>query len=280
MGLSRREITGGIVSLLGGLFAVIGGINFFLIGYKELLLGNIAADNATGSKMLTYVFPGMNDLCVMGGIALLVAAYGFFLKKRWAWFTAVTASVFVLLSSLLATFWPLMIALPLRYLPLFLTILVVWCVLLLYVRPVGLKLFILSTLGGMTLCLTWMNGVAGINMILKTKALPLHVVFQQLNWIAAIALGIFTVAILYRKDWALPFGLGGSLLAIIAGTPLAYTNTIQTNELSMFSYGPFLAVFLFLAFLIFNDKLWTAVKKKKEVIIEPEEEKKEGELSV
>lgn len=263
MKLTTKDIIAAIVSLIGGLVAVIGAINFFLKGYRELLQGNIADGNATGAKMLTFVFPGMNDLCVLGGIGLLVAAFGFFLKKRWAFTTAIIASVLVLLSSLLATFWPLMIALPLRYFPIFLTILVVWCVLLLYVRPVGAKLFTLSTLAGITMCLTWMNGVAGINMILKTKGLPLHIVTQQLNWLAAIGLGIFAIAVLYRKDWALPFGLGGALLSLIAGTPLAYTNSIQTNELSMFSYGPFAAIILLLAFLIFNDKLWVKVNKPK-----------------
>lgn len=262
MKLTRKEIIGGIVSLIGGLVAVVGGIQFFLLGYKEIIVFNLDLNNIPEAKMLTYLFPGMNDLCVIGGIALIVASYGFFARKRWAWFTAVIASVFVLLSSLLATFWPLMIALPLRYLPIFLTILVVWCVLLLYVRPVGIIPFILSTFGGIIMCLTWMNGVAGINLILKT-GLPLHIVFQQLNWLAAIAVGVFTVSVLYRKDWALPLGMGGSLLAIIAGIPLAYTNSISTNEFSMFSYGPIMSVVLLLVLLFTSDKLWVKAEKLK-----------------
>ena len=114
--------------------------------------------------------------------------------------------------------------------------------------------------------LNFMNGVACLNLLMATmlkkgSPAPLFVVTQQLNWIIAVGWGVFAVGVLHRKSWVLPIGLGGGLLSLISGSPLAFINTKESGEFSMFWIAVIISGLYLLLLLITGDKLW--VKKEK-----------------
>jgi len=251
--LTTKDKVGGLVALIG---ASLGGISFilFLARYQPLIMGNKGAKNMAGATMLTGLYPAMNDIAMASGVAFLVACFGFFTKKRWAWTMAIIAATCGLLSSWLGMVWPLMIQQPVTYLAIFIPEFLIWLTLVLYVRRTDTKLVIVSVIAGIAFVLNFMNGTAALNKMIGMKA-PLFLGTQQLNWLSAIAFGIFTVAILYRKDWAVPIGLGGSVMGLIAGIPLAYLNTMQTKEFSLFWIGVIVSAFMLIALLIHGQKL-------------------------
>lgn len=260
-GLDKRALTGALVTLIGGLVALIGNLYLFLISYPELMKGYKEAKNLPGVKIVTWLLPAMSDIIMIAGIALLIASIGYFMKKSWAFFVSLLAVVLGLLGTWMALVWPLMISYTPRYVPIFFTFLAVWCVLLLYVRKIDYKNFILVTLSGIAMVLNFMNGVASLNKLVGTimqngAPSPLFVVTQQLNWIVAIAWGVFTIGVIYRRRWAIIMGIGGGILPLISGTPLAYTNTISTNEFSLFWIAPSLSLILLLVILIKGEKHW------------------------
>lgn len=262
-GLEKKALTAGLVMLVGGLIALIGNLYLFLTSYPELIKGYKEAKNLPGVKIVTWLLPAMSDIIMIAGIALIIASIGYFMKKSWAFFVALIAVVLGLLGTWMALVWPLMISYTPRYVPIFLTFLAIWCVLLLYVKRVDYKIFILSTLGGIAMVLNFMNGVASLNKLVGSimqsgNASPLFVVTQQLNWIAAIAWGVFAVAVIYKRHWALVMAIGGGILPLISGTPLAYTNSIQTNEFSLFWLAPAISLILLSLILFKGEKHWSA----------------------
>jgi hypothetical protein len=262
-GRDKKTLTGALVTLIAGLFALIANLYFFLSSYHNLAQGYKAVQNLPGVKIVTWLFPAMSDLIMISGIALLIAAIGYFKQKPWAFFVSLLATVIGLLGTWMSVVWPLMISHTPRHALIFALFLAVWFVLLLYVRKTDIKIIILATVSGIAMVLNFMNGVASLNKLMGSiiqfgKAMPLFVVTQQLNWIAAIAWGVFCVGVIYRKRWALIMGLGGGMLPLISGTPLAYMNSIQTNEISMFWIAPVLSLILFVVILIKGEKLWIA----------------------
>lgn len=259
--LSKKFLVGGIISLVGGLIAIIGNLYLFLDQYPALKIGFKEANNMPGVKVVTWLFPAMSDIIMIAGTALIIAALGYFTKKSWAVAVSIGASVVGLLGTWMALVWPLMISYFPVYLPLFLTFLVVWCILLLYVHKIDIKNFVLATLGGIAMVLCFMDGVAGVNKIVGTilksgNASPLFMVTQQLNWIAAVAWGVFTIGVIYRKRWALIMGFGGGILPLIGSTPLAYTNTVDTGEFSLFWIAPIVSTVLLIVLIVKGDKHW------------------------
>lgn len=271
--LEKRNIVGGVSALFAAIIAIISNLYLFLDQYQVLIKGYKEAKNLPGVKIVTWLLPAMSDLIMLAGIALLIASLGYFLKKSWAWFVSVVATVFGLLGTWMALVWPLMISYTPKYIYVFLTFLVLWSILLLYVRPIKITNFVLTTLAGIAMVLNFMNGVASLNKLVGTAmkagmADPLFVLTQQLNWFAAIAWGVFAVGVLYHRRWVLIMGLGGGILPLISSTPLAYTNTIDTNEFSLFWIAPAISLVLLLVVMIKGEKHW--VEEEGEQIIIPQ----------
>lgn len=257
----KKASISAIVMLIVGLTALIGNLALFVSSYPSLLKGYKEAHNLAGVKLIAWVFPAMSDLIMIAGIALLVASVGYFTKKPWAFLVSLIAVILGLLGTWMALVWPLMISYPPIYAPVFLTFFATWFVLLVYIKRINVKILILATLAGITMVLNFMNGVATLNKLLGSimqfgAPAPLFVVSQQLNWIAAIAWGVFCVGIIYRHRWALIMGLGGGLLPLLSGTPLAYTHTIQSGGFSLFWLAPALSFILLLLLLVKGEKLW------------------------
>lgn len=260
-GLTVREKVGGSITLLGGLLGTIGTVNFFMQSYHSVIQANLDIKNLGGAKMLTGVFPAMNDLGVLAGVAFLVASYGFFAKKRWAWLVAILAATAGLLSSWMGIVFPLMVQQTPKFALIFLPDLVLWLILVLYVRPTKLKIAATSLIYGIAFVLNFMNGVAAMKMMLGTHK-PIFFATQQLNWLAAICFGIFSIAILFRKSWGVPVAVAGGLLAAIGGLPLSRLNAGDADGASLFFIGPTVALVLTLALIIWGNKLWVGKENK------------------
>jgi len=258
-GLTMRDKVGGLIALIG---ASLGAVSFilFLDKYQPLIEGNKAVKNLAGAKMLTGLYPAINDIAMASGVAFLVACFGFLTVKKWAWPMAIIAATCGLLASWLGIVWPLMIQQPVTYLAIFVPEFLIWLTLVLYVRPIDIKIVVVSIIGGIAFILNFMNGTAALNKMIGIKS-PLFFGTQQLNWFAAVAFGIFTIAILYRKDWAIPIGLGGSVMGLIAGIPLAYLNTMQTKEFSLFWIAVIVSGFMLIGLLIHGQKLVNPVQE-------------------
>ncbi|MCK5674363.1 MAG: hypothetical protein KAH95_13365, partial [Spirochaetales bacterium] len=221
-----------------------------------------AVNNMPAVKIVTWLLPAMSDIIMVAGIALLVASYGFIKKKTWAMNTAIIAGVLGLLGAWMAIVWPLMIAYPLRYIFIFFTFLIVWSIMLIYVRKTKMIIFALATVAGIAMVLNFMNGVACLNLLMRTiektgNPAPLFVVTQQLNWLIAVAWGVFAIGVLYGKSWVLPLGLGGGILSLISGSPLAFINTKESGEFSMFWIAVIVSGLYLILLLITGDKLWS-----------------------
>jgi hypothetical protein len=260
-GLNPRYGVGAAAAVIAGLIAIIGNLFNVLKALPELKIGYAAVNNLPAVKIVTWLLPAMSDLIMIAGIALLVSAYGFLKKKSWAMNIAIIAGVLGLLGTWMAIVWPLMIAYPLRYIFIFLTFLIFWSILLIYVRKTKMRIFALATFAGIAMVLNFMNGVACLNLLMATmlkkgSPAPLFVVTQQLNWVIAVAWGIFAVGVLHRKSWVLPLGMGAGLLSLISGSPLAFINTKESGEFSMFFLAVIISGLYLVLLLITGDKLW------------------------
>lgn len=253
---SAQERVAAWSALITGIIGAFGGLYLFLTSYKPLIAAEIAAGSPSEAIVVTYLFPMLTDFEVLAGLAFLVSAYGFARGEKWAWLTALVASVGGLLPSFFQMIPPMSRGLFPSQLVVFGPYLFMYVLLLLYVRPVPAKLFIISFFSGITYVLTFMNGVAGFNRIVETKA-TIFVATQQLNWISALGWAIFTVGVVLRRRWALPIGLGSGLLGTIAGSPLAILSTMSKGGFSMFYPAPVLSLLLFLILLVKWDQLYT-----------------------
>ncbi|MGD9677694.1 MAG: hypothetical protein AB7V16_04950 [Vulcanibacillus sp.] len=265
--LDRRSLVGGLLVLIVGIFAVVSAWNNFLIAYPELKVGYKAVNNLPAVKIVTWLLPVMSDFIMVAGVALVVAAYGFFTKRNWAMKLSLISIVVGLAGSWMAIVWPLMIAFPLRYLPLFLVFIATWSILLLYVKQENLKITALSTFGGIAMILNIMSGTASLNKLMGTlymngTPMPLFVMTQQLNWIVAVGWGIFTMGVIYRKSWVLLLGIIGGIFPLMVATPLAYMDSVNTGETSMFWISPIVSGALLIILLVTGDKLWMSKTKE------------------
>ena len=118
--------------------------------------------------------------------------------------------------------------------------------LLAYVRQVDPKIIAISTVAGMAYVMAFMNGVAATDQMLAggSTGSTVFLIGQRLNWIASIAWGSFVVALLTRKKWALPLGLGAALLTLVAGLPLGVVISMESAKFSMYFLAPILALLL------------------------------------
>ncbi len=129
----------------------------------------------------------------------------------------------------------------------------VYCLLLIYVRPVRWQVFALSFFGGVAYVLTFMNGIASINKTMTTE-IAIYAPTQQLNWIAAIGWAVFSVAVVLNKEWAVPVGIGAGLLGTVAGSPLGILSTLLEGGFSMFYPAPALSLALLIHLIVNHDK--------------------------
>jgi len=247
--MKEKQKAGTVVSLIGAVVGIVGVFVVFMLSYELMMAVEIAAGRPDEAEIVKYFIPFLSDLGIVAGALWAIAAFGFSRKERWAWNVAVIANVI----SLLTGFFAMIPALSRGLFPLFLFIfipnLVTYLVLLAYVRKVDGKIILVSLLSGMAYVTVFMNGIASTDKIILDSG-TVFVTVQRINWVAAIGWAMFTVALLTRKKWAVPVGLGAGLLALTAGIPLAVATTIEAGRFSMFSPGPILSALLLLILFV------------------------------
>jgi len=247
--MKERTKAGAIVSLVGAIVGIVGVFVAFMLAYEPMMAVELEAGRLDEELIVRYVIPFLSDIGLIAGVLWAVAVYGFLRKEHWAWTAAVIANVI----SLQTGFFAMIPALSRGLFPVFLVVflpnLVTYLLLLGYVRQVDKRIIALSFLSGMTYVLAFMNGVASTDKLILSGR-PLFVAVQRINWVASIAWGVFTVALLTRKKWTMRVGLGAGLLTLTAGVPLAVATTLEAGRFSMFSPAPMFALLLLIILLV------------------------------
>ena len=276
-----RQMVGGIVSLISGLILIILSVVYLFSEYDLILKGFFEGGKPPGTVMQSFHQPIFMQILAFAGVLLIVGGYGFLIKRSWAWLTSFTGSTIGVFATFMLMMFPLMVLMPMKHTSTFLVSAITWFLLVAYVKPHAKKLIAFSFACGMAMTMTFMNGNAALNKIigvhLKLKqAMPQAVdvgmikmqmgnpaltmqAIQQILWIGALGFFIMTFAVLYRKDWVLPVGIGSAIISIAAGIPVAYIDTMGSKggeELSMFSFAPILATIILILLLVFREKIW------------------------
>lgn len=252
--MNEKTKFGAIISLIGGLYGVIGNFVLFMGSYNAMFLAKKAQNRPDEMPIVTYIIPSLSDMGVIGSVLLLVAAYGFFRKTKWAWGTAVAGSIIMLQGSTFAMVPAASSGDAPLYAILWVPSFTLFLVYTLYVRKCNPKVVAIATLGGMAFVLTFFNGVAATSRIFKTILeqgdKSLFVFAERLNWMATVAWGLFTVGILLKKRHTVPVSMVAGLLGIIGGVPLAFTSFTETGVFSMFAFGALFSVGTMLLMLL------------------------------
>jgi len=255
--MNEKSKAGAAISLMGAILGIFLIYFSFLQVYDPIMASEMAAGRA-GGEIITdglsiskYVMPVVDDIALIGGVIWAVSAFGFIKKETWAWSTAVLANVLSLLS-----FFMLIPALSRGISPIYTIVfvpnIILFFLLLAYVRQVNPQIIAISTIAGMAYVMAFMNGVAATDQLLSgggTNSI-FFVIGQRINWIASIGLGSFVVALLTRNKWALPLGIGAALLTLVAGIPLGIVTAMESAKFSMFFLAPILALVLKLTLVL------------------------------
>jgi hypothetical protein len=244
---------------LGSLLAVVGSavglVAFyqFSVIYNAIIKVELAAGRPDEAVVVTYVFPLLGYMAITAGVLWMVALYGFWTKERWAWMLGLIGSTL----SLLAGFFPMIPAMSRQATPVtaavFFPSLVLW-IGLLFVRRIPWRVSLLGFTAGLAYVLSFMDGVATIDKIQLSAGQDLlngmYVMVQQINWWGTAAWAVFIFALLGKKPWAQPLGIGAGLMAILGGYPLAVVSMMQEGRFSLFAPSPLLSTALVVVLLL------------------------------
>jgi hypothetical protein len=243
---------GAVLAAIGAAAGLLGAYLFMQV-YNFMIQVELNAGRPDEAFVVRFVFPLLGYMVIAAAVLWLLAMYGFLVRERWAWMLGVIAATL----SLLAGFFPMIPAMSRGEAPVmgavFFPNLVLW-IGLLYVRPTNRRIAGLAFAAGLAYILAFMDGVATIDKIQLTANQPLlngmYVMVQQINWWGSIAWAVFIFALLGRKRWAQVVGLGGGLLAVFGGAPLAVVTTLELQRFSMFAPSPLLSVALIVVLLL------------------------------
>ncbi len=257
--MTHRSTLGTLVSLIGAALGIVGSLLIFVRIYFPM----IALENAVGRPdegiIVKYIFPALNDVSILGGVLWALAAFAFYKGLHWAWHLGVIANVIALQGSFFTMIPPLSRGESPLMAVVFIPNLIFFFLLLRVVRQVDWRVVWFTLFAGMTFVLCFMNGVASMNKIMVTEDLTHRALFvgvQQLNWIASIAWGVCVIAMIFGKPWSKYVGLGAALMGLVGGGPLAVLNTIEANQISMFTPGPALGLVLAAILLLVSIDPW------------------------
>jgi hypothetical protein len=239
---------------LGAVLAVIGIVTglilfYLLAGQYNLLIDakllDGRADEAT-SVRLTYAVLGWFG--ISAAALWVVVLYGFLHKQPWAWFWGAVAATI----HLLAGFFPMIPAmdshLPAPTMIVFILAGVNWFGML-FIGGVQKKIIALTFIAGLAYVLTFIDGVAPIAKYTTSHDDPfwngMYVMSQQVSWWGAAAWAIFIFAVLAKKSWAIPLGIFGASMSMLAGYPLGLHNALfEVHRFSMFLPAPLISTAL------------------------------------
>jgi hypothetical protein len=240
------------LALIGGIAGIVGHYVLFLNWYT---VGMAAEAAEPGCEiLLKYIQPAMFDLGILGAVAFLVSAYGFWMKKTWAFLLSVIAIVLALQGSWFVNVPYMAAGLPPVYFTMFWPYLILYFLIMIPVGKVPWSRTMLGLLTGMTYVFCLMNGIASTSRIITIGA-PLFTAVQRLHWAAMVGWGVVTVGILMRpREWMRVLGLAAGTTELIVGIPLAYATALSLGRFSLFSLAPIGSLILVVLFMWPN--LW------------------------
>lgn len=249
--------TGALLALIGIAAGLVGFI-IFITTYNPMIQVELDAGRPDEANVVRYVFPLLGYLLAGATVLWALSLYGFVIGKGWAWMLGVIASTI----SLLCSFFPMIPAASREQTPymalVFVPSLVLW-IGLVRLRKVNRRPALLAFVAGLAYILSYMDGVAAIDkiQIVEDDAIQgLYVMVQQVNWWATIAWAIFIFALLGRRSWALPLGIGAALMACLGGYPIAVESTLDKGAFSLFAPAPLLSTALLVYLLLPGTRAW------------------------
>ena len=234
--MTKRQKLGAILASIGALMGIIGHMVIFLNWYR---IGMSAESAEPGCEiLLKYIHPAMADFGILGGVLFLVSAFGFFMRKNWAFMLSVIAIVLALLGSWFINVPFMAAGLPPVYFILFWPYLVLYFVLMRGVGQIPWSRTLLGLVTGMAYIFCFMNGVASTSRII-THGDPVFSLVQRLHWAACLGWAVVTVGILLRpREWAWVVGLAAGVTELVVGIPLAVVTAQQLGRFSLFALAP------------------------------------------
>jgi uncharacterized membrane protein (DUF2068 family) len=186
----------------------------------------------------------MADFGILAGVIFAVSAYGFFTKKKWAFFLSVIAIVLALLGSWFINVPYMAAGLPPVYFILFWPYLIVYFLFMRGVGEISWSRTLLAMFTGMAYIFCWMNGVASTSRMI-TIGDPIYALVQHPHWMAMIGWAIVTIGILMQpKEWTRVVGVTASVTELVVGIPLAIVTAQQLGRFSLFALAPIACLIL------------------------------------
>jgi len=253
--MKKKHLFGTILAAVGALMGIIG---HFVLFEKWYVVGmNTEAAEPGCEILLETLHPILADMGILAGVLFAVAAYGFLLRKNWAFFLSVVALVLALLGSWFVNVPYMAAGLPPVYFPLFWPYLVLYFLFVKVVGGVSWPKTLLALLTGMAYIFCWMNGIASTSRMI-TIGTPIFALVQKLHWAAMVGWAVVTVALLFKpREWTRVVGLVAGVTELVVGIPLAIVTGGALGRFSLFALGPIAC--LVLVVLLVWPGLWEKV---------------------
>lgn len=271
-GPEYNRILGIITSLILALLGMGMAVYLFLENYEKYIAAELEICPVGCEHIITWFLPMYTDIAVIGGLLSLFAAYGFYMREKWAAKLMMLGNVLILKFS----FWPLIPAmdtgLPLQYIYLFGPTLILFVVNTWLVVKISWGRIVTSMLLGMAAVTSFMSGTASTNMYMKTmfkienagvgvstvdwwNQIELYMLVQRLGWISGLMMlaGCYAVLFFPKQRVRLVI-IAAALIVLIYEVPLAWLISDIKGEFSMMFYGPIIIV-IFLP-IILHPGLW------------------------
>jgi len=234
--MKNKNVLGGILAIVAGLMGIIGHFVIFLSWYQ--VSQHLKSAEPGCEILLKYIFPIMTDLGIFGGVLFLVAAYGYFTKKTWAFFVTEVALILALLGSWFINVPFMAAGEPPVYFILFWPYLALYIIFLKLVGKVSWGPTLVSLLTGIAYIVCWMNGVASTSRMI-TIGTPIFTLVERLHWVAMIGWAVVTAGIVMKsKEWMRVVALVAATTEVVVGIPLATSSAEQLGRISLFAIAP------------------------------------------
>ena len=250
--MKNKNLLGGILAVIASLMGIIGHMVLFLQWYQ---IGMHTQSAEPGCEiLLKYIHPFMADFGILGGVLFAVSAYGFFMKKNWAFFLSMVALVLALLGSWFINVPYMAAGLPPIYFLLFWPYVLFYFLFLKVVGKISWSQTLLALFTGMAYIFCWMNGVASTSRMV-TIGTPIFTLVERLHWAAMIGWAVVTVGIIIQpKEWMRVVGITAGVTELVVGIPLAVATAQQLGRFSLFALAP-IACLALLVLLVWPN-LW------------------------
>ncbi len=218
----------------------------FMLTYEPVLRAMAANGKPTGVTVVTYLFPLLTDLGLVGAFLWAVAAAGFRGGRAWALQVGLVACGLNVFSG----FMPMPPTVSNHLFPLSAVLVLVPNLLfgLLLTRWVGRvpwAVAALLLLAVLAMCFSLINGIASTHRMLQGRGL-VYILTERLHLLTAAGWLAFAAALLARRAWARSWATSGGLLAVCIGAPLGLADSLALGRFSLFAVSPLFSLLLVL----------------------------------